>query len=486
MSIKSPSSQRPGDPSSTVSPEDAADADTVESLFDARPDDIHENRSILTTALEALSKACRDAAAWIAQVFSGIGGRDEANVAVSAPRNLRKGTLPPELKQANDEALAGRKAAAARQEFVDSADTPPVVEPAVPDPDREAFDAYVRLCKRDGVEPGSEGGASSHRDLAVRYARTFVQLVSERQSRAAQEGKEFWLGTGDQEKLKAAMALLRHQDRGAHAGGASAAPADGPIQTNSTLQLTSFMAWREWSRNPAQLPMDADFSIDAAVAYAHELCALHAGKEAARDPRAKDLLGSAYELIANEDNYRRNVEIQREAARLVGQLNELRDPVEPSASPREMPVEDDALARSAPPAPPPPRVRNAPDAGIPTPVADAPPPAPPLLRVPPVRPKLHASWNELPELSTLDDALQAEATGLLHRFFQRYLEQLDSGILDFEDHPEYFSPLAAAAAVDFLQQGDRQPGATDVRSYAAANYIIREFERRRTAARPDS
>ena len=477
MSVKSPMSPRSGDTPPKAPQEEKADTEDVESLFDARPADEPEHRSILTAALEALSKACRDAAAWIAQVFSGIGGRDEASVAVSAPRNLRKGTLPPELQQANDDALAGSKAAAARKEFVESTDSPPAVEPATPDPDREAFDAYVRLCKREGREPGSEGGASSHRDLAVRYARAYVQLVAERQSRASQEGKEFWLGSADQEKLRAAVALLKRQDGGASDKSDGTFSVDRPIQANSTLQLKSFMAWRDWSRDSAQLPDDADFSIDAAVAYAHELCAVHAGKDTAKDPRAKDLLGSAFELIAREDHYRRNFEVQREAVELVRGLDGLREAQDMSAD-REEP------ARGAPPAAPPPRVRSTPNAGAPSPSTD--PPLPPLLRVPSVRPTWHTSSHDLPELSTLDDELQVEAGGLLHRFLQLYAEKLDSGVLDFDDHPEYFSPLAAAAAADFLRQADSAPGGTDVRNYAAANHILREFERRRARPRPGS
>ncbi len=473
MSIHSPKSPRSGETPPNASQEETADVEEVESLFDARPADEAENRSILTAAFEALSKACRDAAAWIAQVFSGIGGRDGARVAVSAPRNFKKGTLPSDLQQANDEALASQKAAVARMEFVESADKPPAVDSATTDPDREAFDAYVRLCKREGREPGSEQGASSHRDMAVRHARSYVQLVAERQSRAAQEGKEFWLGSDDQEKLRAAQALLKRQD-----GGAKPAPAQRPIQSNSTQQLTSFMAWRDWSKNPEQPPVDAGFSMDAAVAYAHELCANHAGKDAAKDPRAKDLLGSAYELIAKEDHYRRNFEIQREAVELVRELDELREPVASQAPPGEVSA-DEVNTRRAPPAPPPPRVRSTPSGNAAAPTTDAPPP--PLRRVPSVRP-MHASWNELPQLSSLDDALQSQAAGLLHLFFQRYVEKLDSGILDFADHPEYFSPLAAAAAVDFLQQADARPGGTDVRSYAAANYIVREYERRWRAA----
>ncbi len=89
------------------------------------------------------------------------------------------------------------------------------------------------------------------------------------------------------------------------------------------------------------------------------------------------------------------------------------------------------------------------------------------------------SWNDLPELSTLESELQIEASVLLNRFFQRYAEQLDSGVLDFANSPEYFSPLAATAAIDFLRRADNQPDVTDPRSYAAANYIVREYEHRR-------
>ncbi len=465
MSIQSPLPQRPGDPHRKGSQEEEALSDTenVESLFDARPADTHDNRSLLTSALDALSKACRDAAAWITQVFSFIGSRDDSAIDISRPFNVKRGTLPDDLQKAIDEQLARTKASAARQEFVESAEAAPATEAAAPDPDREAFEAYFRLCKKERKAPGRMACPQNFADKAIRYAQVFVDMVCDRQAHAVQEKKEFWLGTEDQEKLKYAKALLKR--------------AHGPIQTNTTQQLKSFMAWRDWSKHPAQLPDDTDFSIDAAVAYAHELCAVHAGKDVARDPRTKDLLGSAFALIAKEDHYRRTFEIQREAVDLVRELDELREP-------EDLPVAGDTTARDAPPAAPPPRTRSTSTASTSAPLANAPPQ--PSLRIPSARPTRPASWNALPELSTLDDELQAEAAGLLHRFFQRYVEKLDTGVLNFDDHPEYFSPLAASAAADFLQQADAQPGGTDVRSYAAANYLLHEFERRHAAPRPGS
>lgn len=460
MSMKFPSTPRSGEPTPKAPPAEAADDDlTVESLFDARPADEAGKPGLLESALSSLSQACRDAAAWIAQVFSFMRSRDDASIDISRPFNVRREALPEDFQKAIDAELVSRKTAAVRQEFVESAETAPTAKAAPPDPDKDAFDAWVRLCKRDRKPPGTLDCPQNFADKAARHAQDFVDMVADRQAHALQEKKEFWLGTEDQEKLRFAKALLRQ--------------AQGPIQANSTQQVTSFMAWREWSRHPEKVPDDPGFSIDAAVAYAHELCKVHAGKDVAKDPRTKDMLAGAYELIAREEHYRRNFDVQSEAVQLIRQIDALQEPAIPPAVRESMPALD------APPAPPPPRVRSTPaDTGGTAPPAGNPPP-PPSLRVPSSRPMMPESWNDLPELSTLESELQIEASVLLNRFFQRYAEQLDSGVLDFANSPEYFSPLAATAAIDFLRRADNQPDVTDPRSYAAANYIVREYEHRR-------
>ena len=116
MSMKFPSTPRSGEPTPKAPPAEAADDDlAVESLFDARPADEAGKPGLLESALSSLSQACRDAAAWIAQVFSFMRSRDDASIDISRPFNVRREALPEDFQKAIDAELVSQGLAHSKQ-----------------------------------------------------------------------------------------------------------------------------------------------------------------------------------------------------------------------------------------------------------------------------------------------------------------------------------------------------------------------------------
>jgi hypothetical protein len=487
MSVNSPSpQQRPGDPIPKPLPEDEAAAEDVASLFDVRPADAHEKSSWLKAALEGLSKAFRDAAAWVVHQINRISTQDDPVFDVSRPFNVKKETLPEDFARKIADTEGELRAAEEKKAFVASDNLPVQAKATVPDPGQEAFDAYMRLYKRDKGQSGSVDCPQNFREGAERYALEFLKQVSERKKNAEDSGEDFWLKTEDHEKFKIAVQLLK-QERSKELKELSGDDLlKVPIQTNSNQQLQSFIAWMEWSQNAGSLPQDTDFSLDAAVAYAWELSAKHAGKAEATDPAMKKQLSAAAELISREANYRHEYSAALNLAKMLKSLEEVEQSMARPVSPQAAPATADTPADPGlPPAPPPPRVKDRIRTPSATPEATPNAPKAPPPRVTTAQTQLPAAWRNIPELSALEDERQVQALVLLNQFFQHYARQLDRPVPNFDAEPKYFSELAAVAAVDFLKRAALDDGPADpadFRSRAAATYIVREYERRKNAA----
>ncbi len=488
MSVKTPSPQRPGDPARQPVSEDEAAAEDVASLFDARPADTHENRSWLEAALEGLSKAFRDAATWVAHMFDRIGAKDNPVFDVSHPFNVKKETLPEDFASKIADTERRLRAAEEKKAFVASDNLQVQAKATVPDPAREAFNAYMRVCKTDKAQSGSVDCPQNFREDAETHALEFLRQVNERKKTAQESGGDFWLKTADQQKLKVAVQLLKQERNKELKLLCGDDLLKSPIPTYSNKQLKSFIAWMEWSQNAGSLPQDPDFSLDAAVAYAWDFHSQQAGQADATNPATKKQLSAAVELISKEDQYRRDYEAARSLAEVFKDLDGLRKPPDRSVRLQATPATADAPADpELPPAPPPPLPRVAGRMHTASATPDATTSAPKVLlpRVKPAQTQLPAAWRNIPELSALDDELQVQASVLLNQFFQHYARQLDRQVPNFDAEPQYFSELAAVAAVDFLKRAELADGPADpadFRSRAAATYIVREYERRKNAA----
>jgi hypothetical protein len=338
------------------------------------------------------------------------------------------------------------------------------------DADESAFDAYMSLCKKDDYEPGSMVCPQNFKDAAVRHATSLLKLVEQRREQALRNGQEFWLPTEDQERHKAAAGLLALQKESNLKKAGEQALQLEPIQTHSSQQITSFMTWRDAKNDLPKLSADPAFSLDAALAYAGQLLSEHAGKAQATQDPLKTMLQDAMQLIAEFDKYKKNISIQEDAADILSQLNELK---EPSMFP--------VLATGKPPPPPPPRIRKV---GIvpgqsPSGGSDLRPPAPPASRIPTNKPLTLARANKVPELSTFDTDYQVEAYSLLNKFLREYEDQQSQGDIKFERNSVYFSAHVVAAAADFLErvaggaEGNVKP--TDMRNSAAATYLVMSY-----------
>lgn len=490
MSIKNPITPRSPEPPAPVHSEELAGDETIQALFDARPTDNPSQPNIVEKAINALVRACRDAADWIAQVFSRHDIENNPIGEISKPRNFKKLNLPSDLKEEIDKHIASKLADEKKAAFVASDDLPPVAaEP--PNQDRDAFNTYIILCKADGKEPGSIDCSKNFNDKAVRYAKGFVENVIERKATSAQAKREFWLTAEDQATLRIAKGLLeRQKDKNTELKNLIREVEQlGPIQTHTTQQLTqqliSFTAWQKWQQDPKKLP-DESVTIDAATAYAQQLSAQYAGTDNAKNREVKQLLDSAADLIANKDAYRKKLEDARMnagAADILKALGELRDSSTRNQGTQPVAGQADASRTGvgSPPASPPPRVRGGAGAHASAPTVGGNAPPRPAPRTQAAQSPQLAATGTIPDLATLDEDLQVTATVLLNQFFQQYASQLDRGNDDFSRNPEYFSDLAASAAADFLRRvssGEIQPGTTDPRSFAAANRILQEYARR--------
>lgn len=462
---------------------------SVEDLFDARPAAEDAQPGFFSSKLAVLSKAYHDAKAWIKQLFASLGEHGDPVFDISSPFDVKKEKLSEEFAAAIAEHENKTRAAAEKEAFVKSTDLPATIEPSNSDPGREAFDAYIRFCKREKKQPGTIDCPQNFREGAERHAVIFLEMVSERK-KAAQDTGQFWLSTEDQIKLHAAIGLAKNSDD-MSVKRIGKAMVLGPIPTHSPQQLRSFMAWKDWWQVAGPLPEDADFSFDAAVAYANDFLAKYASKTEAKDPVLKEQLTAAIELIAKKDQHRRDYDASRSLAEISRDIDGLRKRSKTPANPQDNPALANTPSESKPPpAPPPPRVQRSPQAPTMSPVAavGAPPASPPP-RVATATIQRPAEWRNIPELSTLDPDLQVQGTVLLNQFFQRHARQLASGDIHVNADPVYFSEPAAVAAADFLSKAIAAVGtadAVDGARYVAANYIVQEYGRRKnTAPKPN-
>jgi hypothetical protein len=461
--------------SSSVSPTPPINPDSekdVQALFDARPADGTETEepNFLLRAINRLKIGIDKASAWVGRLVSGEMFRQSPILHIGAPREFKYKPLPEDLRNALAEHDAAKLRKQTTQAFVASVDLPEPESAKPADSDESAFDAYIRLCKRDGQEPGSIACPQNFQDAAVRHATSLVTLVEQRREQALTSGQEFWLPTEDQQRHRAAAGLLALQKESHLKKAGEQALQQEPIQTHSSQQITSFMKWRDAKNDLPKLSADPAFSLDAALAYAGQLLSEHAGKDQAmRDP-LKTMLQDASQLIAESDKFKENMSVQQDAADILSLLNELR---EPSVSP--------ALATGTPPPPPPPRIRKVvivPEQS-PSGVSDLRPPSPPPSRMAMNKPRTLAMANKVPELSTFDGEVQIQASVLLNQFFREYANQQSQGDIRIERNSVYFSAHVVAAAADFLEkvadgaEGDVKP--TDARTYAAANYLVRSY-----------
>lgn len=385
------SQQTRNEPPTEAGQTDAAD------LFDPVPQYAQEpasTPSVLVTVRHAFARIGEAFAAAAVRVQSLFSVANAPLISISKPRlKTMKPELPAELQRANQAALAKtQENPAARVKPGSSSRHVEATSPS--DPDREAFDAYARLCKQDGKPPGEVLIPQNFDKAASAYAFGFADRILENQ---VAQGQDLHLGSEDQARLPVAIAVLQQQNDNPLAKSKAKALVEiGPVPVSSAQQATSFMAWRAWKQDPDKFPSDADFSIDAAVRHASELLAQFAGKPQAMLDEVKAILNDATELIANQTDIQKRYNEQklwREGEQLMSKLlasveaarpEPVTTPAKPVVSsadpaPTAAPVD----LRPGPPPPPPPRVRrpnrmpvsDLPEAPLPATPAP-PPPAP--------------------------------------------------------------------------------------------------------------
>lgn len=389
-------------------------------LFDARPE-IHatspvQHTDLITVVFRRIAAAFSDAATWIRQVFSGSSRASPPLISITTPRSHsenREATDPrsPIAKQGAEHLHVRAKTTESLENNLPIGDRLPDspskadedrkassrhTEATLPsDPDREAFDAYARLCKQDGKPPGEVLIPQNFDKAASAYASEFADRIL---GSSVVQGQDFHLGFEDQTRLPVAIAVLQQQNDNPLAKSKAKALVEiGPVPVSSAQQATSFMAWRAWKQDPDKFPSDADFSIDAAMRHASELLAQFAGKPQARLDEVKAILNDATELIVQQEAIQKRYNEQklwREGEQLMSKLlasveaarpEPVATPAKPvvsSANP--VPTAAPVDLRPGPPPPPPPRVRrpsSMPVSDLPeTPLPATPAPPPPAPR----------------------------------------------------------------------------------------------------------
>lgn len=372
----------------------------VKALFDPRPDTsitspVQHTHPVAVVFLR-IAAAFSEAAAWVRQIFLGNSRSSPPLMAVSAPRQLPSNgteTRQPEIANRDAEQLhAVAKAAVATDSGRPAGAPLPGSPSSQADKNREAFDTYVRLAKEEAMPPGAAFIPQNFEKGTVAHANAMVDQVLDAKKKAEAEGGEFYLPSEQQEKLKIAAGVLEQQkDNLIAKAKAAEARGAGHVPTNTAQQFSSFMAWREWKNTPDRLPANEDFSIDAALAYAHEVLAQNASKAEAMQPEIKALLNDAIVLIAKADEFRDKYENARLIANVLASAEAARPaPKEFSsartgtlARPAEQTAVDSQGGRGMPPPPPPPRRQSNPHASavLPeTPQPATPPPAAPAPR----------------------------------------------------------------------------------------------------------
>lgn len=357
-----------------------------------------QSTNLIVIAFQRIAAAFSEAAAWVMQVFSRNSQSSPPLMKVSVPPQLPASgaaTKPQfEITNRNAENLHAAAKTVASPDRIKPVHTPLPDSPfSKADKNRKAFDTYLRLTKDDATPPGEALIPQNFEEGAVAHANAMVDEVLEEKKKAEAEGGEFHLPSEKQEKLKIAARILEQQK---DAAGAKTKAADARVAshvpTNTAQQFSSFMAWREWKNTPDRSPANEDFSFDAALAYAHEVLAQNASKDAAKQPEVKALLNDAIELIAKADEFRDKYESARLIANLLASAEAARpEPKGFSPARSNTPATlgeqariDSQSGRGMPPSPPPPRVRpnlQASTVSLPeTTLPSTPPPAAPAPR----------------------------------------------------------------------------------------------------------
>lgn len=367
-------------------------------LFDQRSVDPKSvspasSANLLILAVQRVSTAFSEAAAWIRQLFFGLSGspRRAGEIIVgeiSRPRPKgTKSVRPAELEGSRAEAKnlhrSANTVAVAETKSIALTSHAPETRSGESENDRQSFETYVALSKADGKVPGKAWISSNFEQGTVAHAKAIITGVLGAKEKAEIEGGEFYLSSGEQTRLEIAIGVLDQQKGNPEAlHMATRARTVGTVPTSTSEQVTSFMAWREWKNSPDSGSVAGEFSIDAALAYANELLATHAGKPQATQAPLKDWLIDATELIANADKFRAKYENAKTIADVLNSAKALADaPV--SAGQTRSPgsdLSDLPSGRGAPPPPPPPRVRVSSSPGMNAQNGLPPAPPPPLVQ----------------------------------------------------------------------------------------------------------
>ena len=424
----------------------ATDPSETSELFDAGP-----GRSVgqktaadwLREKVAQFSARCREASDWIQRKLASLTngtGTDLHIGAISTPRNFQRHALPAKLLQGLHRIDTEKKQAVATADFIESVDIPFNIPVSQQGEDELAFDAYAKLCKQDDKPLGAIPCPQNFNDAAVRYAKAFLGQVAQRKQTAEKTHAEFWLSSTDQEKFEGAKNLLAQQFDKESKQLAEAANKLGKIHKNSSHQCLSFMAWRDWRKEPSKQPAYENFSIEAALAYANELQSQYKNQYLATNHHLQALLSDATLLITQKDHY-------LDLYALL-QLEKISDDVA-------------KLTTSAS------NATNAPTGSL---VSPAPPP-------PPNRTKntvTHATLHKIPDLSTFETDIQTISYARLNRFFDEYSQQIYKGLVKVDRSDPLFTAMASAA-VEFLNKADAAPETVDWQMYAAANFVINEY-----------
>ena len=463
MTVKNSASHLSPSPEADLRNEQIQEEESVAGLFDNRPADSPQQSNLILKAIASLKSAYRDAAqvcqgamTWVKNQL-GLAEADPV-IEISKPRNFSKKPLPQEFQDEINNHRNGQAAKLAEQKFITSADTPAQESGPVPlEAGEESFNAYLRLCKQSNVKPGELDCPQNFLEDAVIYAQSFVQKVSDRQTIAREKNSEFWLNPDDQERLEAANHFLdvhvKHKR-------SDELEQPRPIQTNSQAQHNSFLEWQVWRKDPTQLPSDPEFSTDAALAYANVLLQKYAGKDLAKNNEIRELLNSAYDLIAHPES-RAELDAELMNALLEQDISTLRTSRGEGSQPQSevANTEKENISPQGPPPMPSPRLRSEPSF-------------------------LPAEWRNIPAFETLDEDLKVQSSVLLNGFLNEFSDQVSKGAPDFSKHPDTFIELGASAAVDFMKRvlaSDDDVATVPPITYAAANHLINEHLRRKSS-----
>jgi len=277
----------------------------IEVLFDAGQAEETRPRSLISSAITAIAEAYQAASRFVAGVINKLRPEKKIeDIKVGSPTDVKKLELPEDLRNGLNQLEADKAKVLEKNNFIQSIDS--VDEPVadLPDPDKQAFDSYVSLCRVMGKEPGTELCSVNFREGATRYAEQFIRLVGERKDYAAKTNQEFWLSPEDQARLTAADKFLQNHGDNHQRKLAATLDVATPAPQTSSNQLLSFNAWRLWKSADNDTKPQAGLSVSAAVVYAKHLLNTFAGKElAATDQQIAALVRDAYDLILNQETY---------------------------------------------------------------------------------------------------------------------------------------------------------------------------------------